>query len=202
MADSKLSDLTDISPNLTTDDLVYCVNNPGGTPASRKATIAELFALGATVGVTWNAVVAASDQDISSQTTPQNDSELFFSLTAAKLYAFDLDLVYSSPVGAGTPDLKFAFAGPATLTGQWSIDMWLTTADAAGTISQSTALTTTGTIGTAATPRMAHIIGWCYSTGGGSGSSGLILQWSQNTSGANATRRHAGSTLRYRQVQA
>lgn len=43
MADTKLSALTaDTSP--TSDDLVYTVNDPGGTPASRKVTLAN-FAL-------------------------------------------------------------------------------------------------------------------------------------------------------------
>lgn len=41
MADTKISELTaDTSP--TTDDLVVTVNNPGGTPANRKVTIANL----------------------------------------------------------------------------------------------------------------------------------------------------------------
>lgn len=41
MADTKLSALTaDATP--TTDDLIYVVNDPGGTPASRKVTIANL----------------------------------------------------------------------------------------------------------------------------------------------------------------
>lgn len=43
MADTKLSALTaDASP--TSDDLVYTVHDPGGTPASRKVTIANLNA--------------------------------------------------------------------------------------------------------------------------------------------------------------
>ena len=43
MADTKASALTaDASP--TSDDLVYTVNDPGGTPASRKVTIANLAA--------------------------------------------------------------------------------------------------------------------------------------------------------------
>lgn len=43
-ADTKLTALTaDASP--TTDDLLYTVNDPGGTPASRKATIANVLTL-------------------------------------------------------------------------------------------------------------------------------------------------------------
>jgi hypothetical protein len=44
MADTKLSALTaDASP--TSDDLVYVVNDPGGTPASRKVTLANVKTL-------------------------------------------------------------------------------------------------------------------------------------------------------------
>src|SRR5688572_3860023 len=42
MADAKVSALTeDATP--TVDDLVYTVHDPGGTPASRKATIANVL---------------------------------------------------------------------------------------------------------------------------------------------------------------
>jgi len=42
MADTQLVDLTeDTSP--TTDDIVYVVNSPGGTPADRKVTLANLL---------------------------------------------------------------------------------------------------------------------------------------------------------------
>jgi len=42
MADTKLADLTeDTTP--TTDDIVYVVNSPGGTPADRKVTLANLL---------------------------------------------------------------------------------------------------------------------------------------------------------------
>jgi len=42
MADTKLIDLVeDTSP--TTDDLVYVVNSPGGTPGDKKVTLANLL---------------------------------------------------------------------------------------------------------------------------------------------------------------
>ena len=42
MADTKLNDLAeDTSP--TTDDIVYVVNNPGGTPEDKKVTLANLL---------------------------------------------------------------------------------------------------------------------------------------------------------------
>ena len=42
MADKKLTALTeDISP--TTDDIVYVVNDPSGTPAGKKVSLANLL---------------------------------------------------------------------------------------------------------------------------------------------------------------
>lgn len=62
MADSKLADLTaDASP--TSDDLIYTVNSPGGTPADRKVTLANLAsALAGMAGMT-GAFVAQSTYD-------------------------------------------------------------------------------------------------------------------------------------------
>jgi hypothetical protein len=149
----------------------------------------------------WVDVIAAADQDISSQTTPQNDNELFFSMTANKLYLFEAVILYSSPVGGGTPDFKFTINGPATLTGQWTIEStYISTTDGSGTAQASVGLATTNAIGTNATPRLVHARGWGYSTGGGSGTAGLMFQWAQNSSGVNATRRLAGSCLRIRQM--
>ena len=48
MADSKLADLAeDTSP--TTDDLVYVVNDPTGTPGDKKVTLGNL--LGGMLGI-------------------------------------------------------------------------------------------------------------------------------------------------------
>lgn len=150
-------------------------------------------------GAIWTTVIAASDQDIPSNTTPTNDNELFFDMAANGVYEFEAIIAYSSPAGAGTPDFKYTFNGPATLTGGYVGVHVLSTADAQGGYG-SAALGTASTLGTAATPRLFRVFGWGSSTGGGVGASGLILQWAQNTSGVNATRRHAGSLLQYRRI--
>jgi hypothetical protein len=65
MADEKLTALTaETAP--TTDDLVYLVNDPGGSPVSRKVTVANLlgFAHGSiyiAVGVTTQTTNATPD---------------------------------------------------------------------------------------------------------------------------------------------
>lgn len=148
----------------------------------------------------WNTVIAQLDQDIASNTTPATDNELFFSMLANKLYTFELYLLYSSPAGAGTPDIKWNFAGPATLTGQLVVAPYVSISDSFTSGIGQGALTLGQTNGTATTPRYLKAWGWAYSTGGGSGSSGFQFQWSQNTSGLNPTRRLAGSVLRYRQM--
>lgn len=43
MADKKVSDLNNIT-NLSGDDLLLVVNDPSGTPSSRKVTVANMFA--------------------------------------------------------------------------------------------------------------------------------------------------------------
>jgi hypothetical protein len=151
-------------------------------------------------GSGWTEVVAASDQDKSSDTALATDNELFFTMTANKLYMWEAFIVYSSPVGGGTPDFKFDFSGPATLTGNYSALNFVTTTDALNTGPGQGALSTASSRGTATTPRLDYTRGWAYSTAGGSGSSGFQYRWAQNTSNANATRRHAGSVLRYRQL--
>ncbi len=149
----------------------------------------------------WDAyVIAASDQDVASNTVVANDNELFFTMAAGSVYEWEATLMYNSPVGGGTPDFKIAFNGPATLTGQLSLEYYVSTTDTlTGTLGQA-ALTTAQNFGTATGARLAKITGWCSSTAGGSGSSGFALQWAQVTSGVNPTRRLAGSNFRYRKI--
>ncbi len=159
-----------------------------------KLTFASVAADG------FTEVIAASDQDIASSTALTNDNELFFTMTAGSVYEWELKLKYSSPVGAGTPDMKFDFTGPATLTGNKAVINYIDSADGlTGSIGQGS-LAATGIIGTAAVGRYCYVRGWAASTAGGVGSSGFIFRWSQNTSNVNPTRRHAGSMLRWRKI--
>jgi hypothetical protein len=102
MADTKLSDLTaDASP--TTDDLVYVVNDPGGTPASRKVTIANLDTLlSATTKTLTNKTV---DEAVISG-TPDAAGELGRDTTQAALNYYDNGQLGTIPkviaVGVGT----------------------------------------------------------------------------------------------------
>lgn len=147
----------------------------------------------------WTEIIAASDQNKSSDTTLATDSELFFTMTANKAYAFEAYILYSSPVGGATPDFKIAFTGPATLSGQYFVEYYITNTDAIGAYA-AIAAGSPGTLGTSTSPRLAKITGWMSSTAGGTGSSGFQFQWAQSVSNANNVTRLAGSILRYRQI--
>jgi hypothetical protein len=145
-------------------------------------------------GVMWSTVVAAGDQSISSQTTPQNDAELFFTAVSGGVYDIELDFIYGSPAGAGTPDLKTIAAEDGTARG---VQHWLgfNTADAAADFVVLSSTASAGGWGTAAANRMLKM--WGHHVGNGGT---FQVQWSQNTSGVNATIRRAGSTLRFRRI--
>lgn len=108
MADTKITGLTaDASPS--SDDLVVTVNDPGGTPANRKVTIANLAAaikaaqslladlsedttpqLGGNLDVNGNSIVSSSNGDI--QLTPNGTGDVVLGN-----FTFDAD----ATVGAG-----------------------------------------------------------------------------------------------------
>lgn len=149
----------------------------------------------------WSVVEATMDEDVSSNTTVQNDDELFFSVTAGAYYEIVGTLLYSSPAGGGTPDMKVTFNGPATFAGLFSMDNYITTGEAV-TADSGAVSPPSGThgLGTATAARVSTLRAWVTSSSSGSGSSGAIFQWAQNTSNMNPTRRLAGSFLCYQQV--
>jgi hypothetical protein len=167
------------------------------TPVNGTDAANKTYVDGAGTGF-WTPVIAASDQDIASSTTLTNDAELFFTMAANVLYEYEAFVVYGSPAGGGTPDFKYQFNGPATFTGA-SYDPLAAiglTGGAPGVVNRVGPVAVS--IGTATTPQAVRIMGWGYSTTGGTDAGGLILQWAQVTSSGNATRRYAGSVLRYR----
>ena len=69
MADKKVSALTAIT-NMSSDDLLMVVNDPSGTPASRKITHANFFANVATVSdFTSNVTISSTKATVSANTT-------------------------------------------------------------------------------------------------------------------------------------
>lgn len=67
-ADSKVSSLTnDASPS--SDDLIYTVNDPGGTPADRKVTLNNLFTHVTNLNTTGNVGIGSTNLDFPLQVT-------------------------------------------------------------------------------------------------------------------------------------
>lgn len=167
----------------------------GGTGASTAATARSNLGIAAVVGgVEWTVVTKASDESVSSSAVLQNDDELFFTAVSTGMYEFEVVIVYASPVGAATPDLKVAVGEDATARGG-VISSGLTNGDAASGAVVLTNQSSTVPFGTAAANRIAKLVGVHQGAGGT-----FRLLWCQNTSDANATTVRAGSLIRYRRI--
>lgn len=137
-----------------------------------------------------------ADEDVVNSTTLQDDDHLFFSVVANGVYVFEAWVICSSPAGGGTPDMQLTFAGPTGSTGMFYGAAFQSETDTA----IDALARTLGTLlraGTGTTPRVIPIRGWAV-IGGTAGS--VVFRWAQVTASANATRVHAGSVLRYRQL--
>lgn len=149
---------------------------------------------GAGIGLWDGEVRKAADESVASSTVLQNDDELFFTATTGIAYRIEVYLIYGSPAGAGTPDIKYAFGEDATSRGLMSpIALFGTTETpvTAGTV-VDTDQTDFNTAGTAAGNRVLCAQGWHVGNGGT-----FRVLWAQNTSGINATVVRAGSLIRY-----
>jgi hypothetical protein len=165
----------------------------GGTGASTAATARTNLGL---PDIPWTLVTKAADESVASSTVVQNDDELFFTAASGGLYDIEIALVFGSPAGAGTPDIKMVFGEDATARGAMHFIGARSTADA--TVTPNGVLmdqTVTISLGAEALDRMVRFIG-TYRGGGGT----FRLLWAQNVSGVNATIVRAGSVLRYRRI--
>lgn len=144
-----------------------------------------------TSGEPWQTVVKLADQSISSDTTVGLDDELFFTTVSGATYEVYLVVVYASPTGGSTPDLKVAIGEDTTPRGSGVFN-----GQSNGVVSIS--------FDTDATPknentdvadRAITVTGVHLGNGGTFG-----FLWSQVTSSVNATIVRAGSVLRYRRI--
>lgn len=113
------------------------------------------------------------------------------------MYEFEIDAIYGSPTGVGTPDFKYGVGEDTTKRGTFGVLSEFGTTDA---VSSPQAFTDQGsstalTAGTAAADRMIQMRGWFLGNGGT-----WRLLWSQNTSNAAPTYVRVGSVLRYREI--
>lgn len=137
-------------------------------------------------------VVKTATESVTSSTTLQNDDELSFSVVANTSYYIEVILVYDSPAGGGTPDIKtqFALAAGAFVSAQ-VFGVGVSNAEAATT---QNVFNTAIVWGTGTTPRVLRLEVFVRADT----TTTLHFQWAQNVSGVNATRVLAGSTLSYR----
>lgn len=126
-----------------------------------------------------------SNETVNSSSALQNDDDIFWSVSANAQYLLEMLLIYNSGT---TPDIKFAFTGPASFTMTWIV----TGFDTAGSFvfgnidSESTVRSLGGTAAdVAATARGIVTIAGTAGT--------LQLQWAQATSNASNTVLKAGS---------
>jgi hypothetical protein len=134
-----------------------------------------------------------TDESVANSITIQNDDHLFFTAVLNVTYEIEMVVIYSSPVGAGVPDLKMDFGEDATVRGGMVITGYTSTE-----IYQTTVVTTNQSataVGTAATLRSLVIKGTHVGNGGV-----FRFRWAQSTSNANNVTVFAGSVLRYRAI--
>ncbi len=145
-----------------------------------------------TLSDAWTYVNKTADESVASNTSPQNDDELFFTTVSGAAYEMEVVLIYASPAGGGTPDIKMDLGEDGTARGDaLGLGIGSTEATASGSI--LTNQSSTVLHGTAATNRvMKYFV--TYVGGGGT----FRVRWAQGTSSVNATIVRAGSLIRYR----
>lgn len=148
--------------------------------------------------VRWNYVYKTADEDVSSNTTLQDDDELQFTMPANAVFEIEMVVVYSSPSGGSTPDIKYAMGEDNTTRGVYTTVAQASTSDVAGAPSQLSALNVAGQAGTGGGGAQRLLLIHGFHTWGGGAT--WKFQWAQNTSNGNATRVHKGSFLRWRAI--
>src|SRR2546426_1185354 len=103
---SKLTALTALSPILSTD-IIYVVSAPGGTPASKKGTIANVLA---SAGLSRALGVLVFDPDDTATTQIKFSTS---GLTSNRTYTFpDVDSLLMSSSGSG---ISLTFPGALSI---------------------------------------------------------------------------------------
>jgi hypothetical protein len=142
----------------------------------------------------WVTVLKTVDESLNTNTTPQNDDHIFFATVAGAVYEFDGGIIYVSPIGGTTPDLKTVWGEDATIRG-FVAAHGVSNTDANFTGWAQTNQTATLILGTTTADRHARFTGFHVANGGT-----FRLQWAQNASNGNDVTVKAGSFIRYRRV--
>jgi hypothetical protein len=172
---------------------------PVTTMFSDAATVGKNISFATRTGFpyldTWTVVPKTADESVASSATDQQDDHILFATVSGAVYDVELAIIYGSPAGGGTPDLKFEFGEDATVRGHLT-GIGYSTADAATVFNLACATGTTISVGTATGDRMIIMRGQ-YVGGGGT----VRLLWAQATSGSNATIVRSGTLLKIRRLK-
>ena len=142
----------------------------------------------------WTKVLKLADESVDTNTTPQNDDEIFFQTENGGVYDYWGGLIYASPVGGTAPDLKTAWGEDATARGLIA-GFGISNTDVEFTGLAQTNQTGTMIYGTATTDRHVRLTGIHVGAGGI-----FRMLWAQNASSPNATVVRAGTFLYYRRI--
>lgn len=144
----------------------------------------------------WDTVITKpGDESKSSTTSATIDTDLKFTSVSGGVYEFEFLIIYASPAGGTTPDLKAGVWEDATNRGHYLYYGFATTDAVTFTVNAVGSGATAIAFGTATTNRAIKITGHFVGAGGTFG-----FFWAQNTSSSNATTVRAGSVLRYRRM--
>jgi len=154
---------------------------------------AQLATLGV-IGGPWTILTKAADESRNTTTTAAVDTHLAATLTSATVYEIYLRIVYASPAGAGTPDLKLAFGEDTTKRGSIYF-VYRNATDGEAGVALGAATNSALAAGTAAANRAVTAHGWYVGTGASAG-----VYWAQNTSDGNNTTVRQNSIFAYRAI--
>lgn len=155
------------------------------------ADLADYDGLSRYSGSAWSLIPWAvikkknSDEIVNASAALQNDNDLSWSVSANAQYTLDMLLLYNSGT---TPDIKFAWTGPASFTMTWVVTGFDTAGNFIfGNIDSEATTQALGGTGANIAAQVKGIV-----TIAGTGGT-LQLQWAQNTSNASDTTVKAGS---------
>jgi hypothetical protein len=122
MADTKASELTDLSTSVAAADNLVVIDDIGGTPITKRVSITDVLALGG--GNTFGRAVMTADQAVNNSTAFANATELAVALDANADYGFMVMLIYDASTVA---DIKTTIATLTNATGIWASSTFYTT---------------------------------------------------------------------------
>jgi len=178
MVDSKLTALTALTTPAP-EDLLYIVDDPSGTPAERKVTLADVFNQALKIIVKQK----TADEIVNNSTTLQADDDLVFAGEANKTYTGIMFLYVETNA---TSDIKMNFSLPTGATGLWAND--LTASSPRTPVDITTSETISIATGTRLIIKYFKIV--MSSTAGN-----CTLQWAQDVAQVFDTKIYKGSLL-------